>query len=331
MKELKTTRENLLFANIDDYEIKDFIGIGDFGSVFRAINTKTNQEFAFKNFITCSFFTDHEFLQRVAISKFPGFIKIHGYRFPLTIEERKTVKTLIITYDYKNKKCKINVTGYIAFSEFMKNGDISTITDDYLKKGKDVGAKMNPTIRSKIIFGVAAIMKHAHKMGVILRDLSMRQIFLDDNFEPLINPLILSMFITYDVEVTKSCCPPYFIAPESYMDGDDYYNFHVDVYAYAFVLYKMFSTSIEFEARKIRSGQQFMMRIDRGMRPKKPENIPDHYWELIQKCWDHDPSNRPSFEEITNILKDDKFALEEFGMKTDLQQLHEYQQRIDTD
>ena len=61
----------------------------------------------------------------------------------------------------------------------------------------------------------------------------------------------------------------------------------------------------------------------------KPDSIPEHYWNLIQKCMDNDISKRPSFEEITEILKNDKYAIEEFGMKTNLEQLHEYQNRID--
>ena len=42
------------------------------------------------------------------------------------------------------------------------------------------------------------------------------------------------------------------------------------------------------------------------------------------------PRERPSFEEIVELLKDDKFALEEFGMKTNLNELHEYQKRIES-
>lgn len=53
-------------------------------------------------------------------------------------------------------------------------------------------------------------------------------------------------------------------------------------------------------------------------RPDRPENIPDHYWELIQLCWKEKPEELPTFEEITKLLKSDKFALKEFGMKTNL-------------
>ena len=55
----------------------------------------------------------------------------------------------------------------------------------------------------------------------------------------------------------------------------------------------------------------------------------DVYWDLIQKCIAFDGNNKPLFNQIYDILKDDKFTLEEFGMKTNLDQFHEYQKRID--
>lgn len=56
--------------------------------------------------------------------------------------------------------------------------------------------------------------------------------------------------------------------------------------------------------------------------------MPDCYWDLVQKCWSPSNYDRPTFEDIIEILRDDKFAIEEFGMKTDIDQLHEYQKRV---
>ena len=51
---LKKLNTNLVkmteqFANIDDYEIQDHIGIGNYALVFKAINKKIKQKFAFKS------------------------------------------------------------------------------------------------------------------------------------------------------------------------------------------------------------------------------------------------------------------------------------------
>ena len=230
------------------------------------------------------------------------------------------------------EKHEADMTGYIVISDYMKNDDISEITFDYLdKSGKFDDDKMNPTIRSKIIFGVASILKHAHKMGVIIRGLKINKIFLDDNLEPVINSLSLSTFLVdpFDMNIENESF--LYIAPEIIILNHDFNTFAVDVYSYAIVLYKMFSKTIQFQRRNVKSLFQYLMCISKGMRPVKPDNIQEHYWELIQRCWQQDPCDRPTFEEITDILKDDKYALDEFGKKTNLQELHEYQQRIEND
>lgn len=191
---------------------------------------------------------------------------------------------------------------------------------------------LNPTIRSKIVFGVASQMKRLHKMNIINRNLRLEKIYLDDNFEPILNCFILSKFVNDLKEMEMLVGAPFFMAPEIFMDDDFLYDLPVDVYAYGFLLFNMFSQNIVFQGvRRIKSSQQYMVSISRGIRPMRQDNIPDCYWELIQKCWQQNPDDRPTFEEIVNILKDDKFALNEFGEETDLNQLHEYQQRIDTD
>lgn len=113
------------------------------------------------------------------------------------------------------------------------------------------------------------------------------------------------------------------MAPEMFeISQDQFCCFAHDVCEYAYFLYLMFSIEIKEKKNPSMPGA-----INES--PLKPDSIPDHYWTLIQQCWDQDERKRPSFAEITEILKNDKYAIEEFGMKTNLEQLHEYQNRID--
>ena len=93
----------------------------------------------------------------------------------------------------------------------------------------------------------------------------------------------------------------------------------------------MFATHEDLNSNNIRNHYLYYKNIVEGKRLNKPSNIPDPYWELIEKCWDTDPYKRPTFDEITEFLKDDKYAINEFGMTTDLNELHEYQKRIDNE
>jgi len=39
-----------------------------------------------------------------------------------------------------------------------------------------------------------------------------------------------------------------------------------------------------------------------GMRPKITKNTPKFYADLMKRCWNHYPENRPTALEISNIL-----------------------------
>lgn len=227
----------------------------------------------------------------------------------------------------------IDITGYIIIKDFYKNGSLREITKEYLETKGGNQSKMNPTIRSKIIFGIAAIMKKIHRMNIVHQNLSIGNILLDDNFEPLINNFGFAGSIGGPFEEVFEMCDEsmrvnnlwdlIFYSPERFEGIKD--CFQSDVYSYAVILYLMFENRLYSTKKNIVN----MRNIIQRKIVVKTENIPDHYWELITKCMKEDPCERPSFDQITDILKDDSFALNEFGMKTDLNKLHEYQNRID--
>ena len=319
--------------NIDDYEITELI-LNYPNNIFKGVNKNTGKEVVIKHFTGKNFSNRVNLYFGTNISRIdlPGLLKTQSFRFPLTNQEKRNVVLQNYKTTYEERCVNIDLTGYIAISEFMKNGSVKEITDKYLESEGKENEQMNPTIRSKIIFGVAATMKSLHKRKVIHRNLSNENVLLDDKLEPRIGSFSLSRFIDDPFELEMCVGTPLSMAPETFMDDWEGYSYPVDVYSYAIFLYRLFSIDVNFAIiRKIRSTQQFWAKIRRGFRPERPENIPDHYWELIQKCWKQDPSERPTFDEITTILKEDKYALEEFGQKTNLEQLHEYQRRIDVE
>ena len=124
-------------------------------------------------------------------------------------------------------------------------------------------------------------------------------------------------------------------SPEMLTNGMKNVDFSTDVYSFGMILYKMFDAGnkpplcyLSPHNESPRKYSAYANFIKSGQRVSKSESIPDAYWTLIEKCWKQDPKERPTFAEITDILIDDRFALEEFGMKTNLNDLHEYQKRI---
>lgn len=245
----------------------------------------------------------------------PGFLKITNFCISLDHS------------DYSKK-------GYIIATKYMKNGNIESAMKEYLDLKENYSGTMNPTIRSKIIFGVACSIKQLHKRNICHLNLKSSNVFLDDNYEPVIGPLyqkthdpLLADDIAFNIN-NIIYIPVELLADDD--DDGDHNGDQCDVYSFAFFMYRMFSNSFIFP-KQIRPGFQFFRSVLQGIRPQRPDNIPDCYWELIIECWRDDPNNRPSFEEITNLLKDDRYAIEEFGLTTDLDQLHQYQNKIDND
>lgn len=127
----------------------------------------------------------------------------------------------------------------------------------------------------------------------------------------------------------------FLMAPELLdFDNGNNPNFASDVYQYGLFLYLMFDTDLKFRSSTgsiivARSLGQYGISVTSGRRYVRPNNVPDHYWNLIEQCLQLDPTLRPTMERIVETLKDDRFALNEFGMTTDLNDLHEYRRRID--
>lgn len=325
---------------LESYELKEIIGQGSFGIVFKAIEKATGQIVALKVIQKSKNLDDKKeqtnILREITVPRIlnlPGIVKLLGFRFPLTDEGMTPDKLLSINAKDKYNHTKyVDLTGAIIVTELMKNGSLDSYVKDYLDSKGMKNEVLNPTVRTKILFGIAATMKQVHKRNVIHRDLKLENVFLDDNKEPRIADFGLAKVMVNKVDMTMVVGTPFYMAPEIFADGEETYTVSVDVYAFAFVMYKMFSNLVQFaDLKAIRSPQQYLRKIEQGQRPLKPASIPEPYWELIQKCWDQNPSDRPTFEQITEYLRDDKYAINEFEMTTDLDELHEYQSRIDED
>ena len=323
-----------LQISFSDFDIKKCIGAGSFGTVFSCYDKVNEREVALK-VIDTTYMNETKklmnFMREILVPirlRIPGIVQTYGFKFPDTSfnEGDGAKRYMNVTVPGVHRKTKkVDLTGPMISTEIMRNGSLDVLLPKYFKNLGE-GSKLNPTNRTKIMFGVAATMKKIHQLDLIHRDLKVANVFLDDNLEPQIADFGLAKeFI--DTRNTLNVGTPFAMAPEIFMGTE--YDKSVDVYAFGFFMYNMFTTDIQFEVGTPRSVHQYMSFITKGQRPIKKPNIPEVYWQLITKCWSESPAERPSFVEVVEIMKDDSFALTEYDQTTDLNQLHEYQARID--
>jgi serine/threonine protein kinase len=164
------------------------------------------------------------------------------------------------------------------------------------KERSGTGSVLDATRKSKIIFGVVAGMASLHARGVLYRDLKPDNIFLNQEFEPVIGDFGISRYCANDLNHTRNTGTPLFMAPECW-EEDETYDFPVDVFPFAVTLYSLFGapTALDDGQGAPRSAQGLLSRVSQGARFVRKPEIPDYHWSVIVDCWKRDPALRPEF------------------------------------
>ncbi|KAH0794504.1 TKL family protein kinase [Histomonas meleagridis] len=193
---------------------------------------------------------------------------------------------------------------------------------------------LTPTRRSIIALKVAEGMNSLHMHGIIHRDLKSANILLDDDDQPRICDFGLVGFLTPEVH-TGFVGTAQWMAPEL-LRSSPHYDEKVDVYSFAVLLWEMLLLK-EQPYPGMSQDQVVMAVIQQKIRPQIPSNYgPPQLINLITKCWDEDPKERPSFTTICQCLMKPEFHFvgtneDDFLNACPIQDIPQIQQTIQND
>ena len=82
------------------------------------------------------------------------------------------------------------------------------------------------------------------------------------------------------------------------------YTKESDIYSFGMIMWEHTTGKKPFHYRAY--DHILILDILKGERPQITDDTPELYAELMKRCWDHNPENRPTAKEIYNSLLNDK-------------------------
>ena len=185
--------------------------------------------------------------------------------------------------------------------EYVPNGPIF----DYINKafaGK-CPEEWNITNKFITILGISLGMRYSHSINMVYRNLNPGNILLDANFYPKICGFHSFIPFSDSEKLKQSFGNLKFCAPEI-SSKEGYNGKKSDVFSFGLLLYSIIYDSLPFyDENNSYNFYDVNQKISKGERPiLKDENDFKFVNSLIIRCWDLNPENRPTFDEITNIL-----------------------------
>lgn len=254
-----------LFIKNEDIKLGKLIGKGTFGCVYKGILLTNNKEVAIKVLNT----------------------KTLGGR------QLETFKREVWTMANLNHPSILRLLGVTLTAPFCIVTELCSCS--LFEKMK----YLSPTKKSIIACKVSQAMEQLHSARIIHRDLKSANILLDKDDLPHVCDFGLVGFQNSETK-TGFIGTAQWMAPEI-LRSSPFYDEKVDIYSFGVLLWELLTLSEPYKG--MTQDQMVLNILEKGTRPEIPPNSgPSKLIELIKRCWSENPIDRPSFQQITNIL-----------------------------
>ncbi|XP_042112900.1 dual serine/threonine and tyrosine protein kinase isoform X2 [Ovis aries] len=155
--------------------------------------------------------------------------------------------------------------------------------------------------RLQIALDVVEGIRFLHSQGLVHRDVKLKNVLLDKQNRAKITDL---GFCKPEAMMSGSIVgTPIHMAPELFTGK---YDNSVDVYAFGILFWYICSGSVKLpEAfERCASKDHLWNNVRRGARPERLPVFDEECWQLMEACWDGDPSQRPLLGIVQPMLQD---------------------------
>ncbi|XP_039442885.1 fibroblast growth factor receptor homolog 1-like [Culex pipiens pallens] len=155
---------------------------------------------------------------------------------------------------------------------------------------------------------IASGMQHLSSMKLIHRDLAARNILVSEGFVMKIADFGLARDVhnqEYYRKMTSGKLPMRWMAPESLEER--FFNTKSDVWSFGVLQWEIMTLGRDPHPF-VADWQSFLEYLKQGHRLEQPTNCPDEIYQLMEACWEFNPENRPTFEQISAVFENIRLA-----------------------
>lgn len=193
-----------------------------------------------------------------------------------------------------------------------------------------------------LMLQISEAMNYIHSQGMVHRDLKAENILVKPVDDPELckEGFVLAKLVDFGLAKSKREVTAYshmtknqgtrlWMAPEvfkAYGDDDGHLDVSfprkADVYSFGIVCSEILTGKFPFQNANIKWSELYTLLTDseNPLRPELPESCPESLESLICECWRTDPRRRPTFTEISTMLRYHKGLLMLTGTQLQLQQ-----------